>query len=294
MTRLRGVRRLARPQPARSSVRAGSPRVTFGEAAQPLISRTTRSTVTPSGSAHSESQRSRLDRFSVEAAAGGRVERTLVAIETFCAEAEHDLCVAEKAVEEESIAWLTLCARGWPHDVRADAGILASARGWMAEWSEYITLPVRVDGAQDLSRQSSIREQLSQCEAALRPSLPDALRILVDPLDETGRATLACALQALAACIEARERALLAIHRTVALRERAQRLTTECTSLGLVPPSDTLEIAAWRRAVATARSNSNARSGCAADAEQIACPELATPSEGQKHRHVSSRCTLDF
>ncbi len=172
--------------------------------------------------------------------------RLATSIETFCADASQELLTADKALDDEAMAWLILCARGWPREVRADAETLTAARPWMAAWSEYVTLPVHITSSLDTAHEHEMRGLLGRCEAELRPSLPRAVWELVDPLDALGRATLACVLQALAAWVDAHSRALLAAQRTTHLRERVERLVGEARALDLTPPSDSLDLAGWQ------------------------------------------------
>lgn len=167
-------------------------------------------------------------------------------VATFCGDAADELAKADRALDDESMAWLVLCERGWPNDVRADASFLHLTRQWMALWSEYVTLPVEIRDAVDRVRESRLQDALTECEGTFVSALPPAVRQLVEPLDATGRATLACVLQSLASCVEARNHALSAAQRTTALRERAQRLESEAQALDLTPPADPLDVEQWR------------------------------------------------
>ncbi len=202
---------------------------------------------------HSRSQGPRLERLrevSDRAEIAGRVASTL---EFCCADSEHDLAVAQEQLEAESLAWIVLCDRGWPADVRPAPESLSAAREWMAAWSELVKMPVLSAGLADAGRHRDIRLTLFLCELTLGPALPAALWNVVGPLNPTGQATLACVLQALAAWFEANAKALAAAERTVHLRERFDRVSRELATLGLQAPANPLDIRMWRNVATAAR-----------------------------------------
>jgi hypothetical protein len=185
-----------------------------------------------------------------------RARRFADAIDACAAAAEHDLTEASRILEAEAIAWLVLCDRGWPNDVRADSRTLGSAREWMAAWSEYVALPPKLTASRDAALSREIRGMLETAERTLKDSLPAPVWALVDPLDATGRATLASLLQSLATWSVAHSLALIVAERTVHVRERFERLTREAQALGLSTPPDPLDVGMWRVLAAQVRTTS--------------------------------------
>ncbi|MDZ7630143.1 MAG: hypothetical protein U5K74_01990 [Gemmatimonadaceae bacterium] len=202
---------------------------------------------------HSSSQGARLDRLRAQADFAASAFDFAAAVESCCAESEADLAQAKAALDAEGMAWIVLCDRGWPVEVRPDVSMLAAAREWMAAWGEFAALPLPPSGSPDEPRHRDLRLALFWCELTLWPALPRAVWDVVGPLNPTGQSTLAYLLQQLAVWLEANALALAAAQRTVSARERFERLRMDALSLGLTPPADSLDLLQWRALVTVVR-----------------------------------------
>lgn len=166
-------------------------------------------------------------------------------------EAESALRGAVCARKELAAAWLTLCDRGWPDDPTSVPIDATPALDWLDVWGEYVALPIRVLLPRDLVRQRRIRGRLERCELALRDVLPVSVWTVVDPLDETGRSTLAFILQAYQVWAEAKTRCDLALRQRERIAACFARLSPQARALDLSVPAAPLDLDAWE-AVGTA------------------------------------------
>lgn len=214
-----------------------------------------------SARAHTGTHQTRLERLRGSSDRTVAALRFAEAVEECADEAAEELAQACRMLEEEAIAWLVLCDRGWPNGLRPAENLLPSARAWMAAWSEFVALPPRPSGTRESNDSREICRMLESEEKALRLVLPADVWSLVNPLDGTGRATLASLLQSIAVWSAAHVRALGAAQRTVHVRERFDRLSGELSGLGLLGPSDPLDVELWRAIAATARKRASQGAG---------------------------------
>jgi hypothetical protein len=183
-----------------------------------------------------------------------RAERLAGQLDGVLDDAESALGQAVAARDALQLAWLHLCDRGWPSDPLAVPGDCSLVWQWLASWSELVALPVRVVLPRDLVRLRRIRRRLEQCESSLRAVLPAAVWRLVDPLDETGRSTLAFILLGLEAWLDAKARCAEALVQRERMAVFLSRLSQQARALDLAVPVATLDLAAWRDVAAAARS----------------------------------------
>lgn len=187
--------------------------------------------------------RAGAQRLSDPSSAAARFARSLHEI---CSEADRDLSSAVDARQEQQLAWLVLCDRGWPSDRKLDEHVLPTAHGWLAVWNEFCAMPVKADGIIVRFRLRGIQKRLEKAEVALRPFLPSELWRLVSPLDATGRSTLAYALQAVTGLEAANTQFAAALSRKDVLSARFAALGVQARELGLTPPAAALDVEAWR------------------------------------------------
>lgn len=185
----------------------------------------------------------RAQRLSDASNAAARFAR---AVHEICSEADRDLSSAVDARQEQQLAWLVLCDRGWPSGRTLDDHVLPTVHGWLAVWKEFCAMPVKADGIIDRFRLRGIQQRLEKAEVALRPSIPVELWRLVSPLDATGRSTLAYALQAVTGLEAANTRFAAALSRKDVLSARFAELGGQARELGLTPPAAVLDVEAWR------------------------------------------------
>jgi hypothetical protein len=187
-----------------------------------------------------------------------RADRLATQLDALCEHAERALRESVAARDAQQIAWLVVCDRGWPRTMlRADID-LTLTDAWLAAWSAHVALPVRLLAPRDLVEQRRIRRRLDECETALRSALPAEVWRVVDPLDDTGRSTLAYVLQAIvvwantcARCNECgRAREQLSLQYTPFVHQ--------AYALGYAPPSALLDLDGWRRVMAMARGDAAA------------------------------------
>jgi hypothetical protein len=202
----------------------------------------------------SPSQRARLERL--RQPAGSLASATMLAdqINSACDEVEYAHAAESAAREDAELAWLVLCDRGWPREVGIESLDSTQAFAWLAVWAELTSLPVEVTTPQDRSKLKWIEERLATCEAPLQRSLPAALWGVVGPLDSTGRATLAFALLALAALIDARAVCAAATSRRDELIEDFRVFRQRSRKLGVRAPLAPTDVRAWRATAAAIRA----------------------------------------
>ncbi|MCC7051888.1 MAG: hypothetical protein IT355_01390 [Gemmatimonadaceae bacterium] len=163
-----------------------------------------------------------------------------------CDDCERGLAVAVQTRQEQEMAWLVLCDRGWPSDTMVADRAIPVVEEWLACWRDFIALPVKVDGIRDRFRLRGVQQRFEKLEATLRSLLPGAVWQLVLPLDATGRATLAYILQAIHALEATRTRAQASRRLREQLIARFNALREPAIALGLEPPDAPLDTAYWR------------------------------------------------
>jgi hypothetical protein len=193
----------------------------------------------------------RMDRDREQVA---RVERLVTQLDAICDEGESELREAVAARDEQQIAWLVLCDRGWPRTARVPQLDLSLTHAWLDTWSDQVALPVRITSARDMVKLRQVRRRLERCECSLRNDLPVELWRIVDPLDDTGRATLAYVLHALLAWVDACTRCDIASRAKERLAVRFSLFAPHFRALDLEPPLAPLDVAGWRALASAARS----------------------------------------
>jgi hypothetical protein len=180
-------------------------------------------------------------------------------------ETEAALQASVAARDDQQLAWLVLCDRGWCSADRNAPDDIKPVRRWLTTWADFVSLPVRVLAPQDQVRFRLLRRVLTRLEVDLRTAIPPSVWNIVDPLDETGRATLACALLALEGWVEMSARAD-AIERAKARHLAFLSFLAELArSLGLSLPAAPLDLSGWREVASAAREMAAAaRQGSAA------------------------------
>ena len=202
----------------------------------------------------SPSQRARLERLRQPAIAIPAPGLLADQIDEVCDDLNRMQLTAVTARDDEEMAWLVLCDRGWPRDVSVEGLDVTPAYAWIAAWGEFTSLPVEIATAQDRTKQRWIEERLEACEAPLPHLLPDGLWLVVGPLDATGRATLAYVLRALAALLDARSHCAAAATRREELFGRFTLFRNQARQLGVRAPLAPLDARAWRAAATALRS----------------------------------------
>ncbi len=194
-----------------------------------------------------------------------RAERLATQIDRACVDTEEALQASISARDAQQLAWLVLCDRGWCQTYRTAPHDAELVRRWLSLWAEFVMLPVRLRKLQDLVQFLLLRRKLSRIERELREAIPPSVWYIVDPLDGTGRATLACALQALEWWVEMRVCADT-IERTKARQLAFLSLLSELAlSLRLWVPEAPLDLDGWRAVAVAARDMAAAaRQGSAA------------------------------
>ena len=182
-----------------------------------------------------------------------RAERLALQLEALCDDGERELRDAVTARDEQQIAWLVLCDRGWPRTATLPPADLALSHAWLSAWSEQVALPVRITSARDMVKLRQVRRRLERCETDLRRDLPVGLWRIVDPLDDTGRSTLAYVLHALLAWYDACKRCDAASRSKERLAMRYSLFNHHVRALGLAPPLAPLDMAGWRAVSSAAR-----------------------------------------
>lgn len=207
----------------------------------------------------------RLDRGPDVGYRAARAERLSWQLEGVLDEAASALAEAVAARHALQLAWLSLCDRGWPADPLATPKPCPPVEEWLAAWSDLVALPVRVVLPRDMVRLRRVRTRLGRSESALRVLLPASVWRLADPLDETGRSTLAFILLGFEAWASAEARCAQALAQRERMAEFLSRLSQQARALGLTVPAALLDLDAWRGVAAAARSLAqHARRGSAA------------------------------
>ena len=209
----------------------------------PLISSTS---VSPDGTARSDRQRDL-------AARAERAERVATQLDGICDDAERELREAVAARDDQQIAWLVLCDRGWPRTATQPPPNQSMTHAWLDTWGAQVALPVRITSARDMVKLRQVRRRLERCEGDLRRELPIDLWQIVDPLDDTGRATLAYVLHALNAWVDACQRCGNAAKAKERLATRFGLFAHHAGALGLIPPAAPLDVQGWRALASDAR-----------------------------------------
>ena len=183
--------------------------------------------------------------MALDAAARARAAALARVVREACDDAEARLGAAVAARDEQQMAWLVLCDRGWPSGDTEPQRAFEAVRAWLAHWTTLVAMPVKI-GLTDRLRLRGIQQRLTEAERALRPALPPALWQLVEPLDDTGRATLAHALHAIVRLDDATQRAAAASEDKAALRNRFAAFAPVAATLSLEVPEALLDLDAWR------------------------------------------------
>lgn len=213
-----------------------------------------RASVPTVGTLVSPSQLAQYDCVREGAIRAARAERMALQLDSVCIEADASLRIALTARHDQQLAWLVLCDRGWPADQAVEGFDIVPVHDWLMHWSDLVALPVRIMSPRHLVKIHRIRRRLERCEAALRPSLPASMWQIVGPLDETGRSTLACVLQALVACVDACAWCDMATRQKKRLAVWLSLFTHQARSLRLTVPAAPLDLDGWRRVASEARA----------------------------------------
>jgi hypothetical protein len=195
----------------------------------------------------------RSERSADRMARSTRAERLAAQLDGMVDDAERTLRASVSARDAQQIAWLVVCDRGWPRAVLRTDIDLALTDAWMLAWGAHVALPIRLMTPRDLVEQRRIRRRLEQCESALRSALPPAVWHVVDPLDETGRSTLAYVLQAIVVWVDACARCDECARVRERFAIRFSMFAEQAHALGLVPPLALLDLDGWRTVIAAAR-----------------------------------------
>ena len=147
-----------------------------------------------------------------------------------------------------------LCDRGWPKEHPVAGFDITLVQEWLATFGEMVALPVRILSPRDMVRLRRIRRRLERCELSLRPSLPVPVWQLIDPLDDTGRSTLSCLLQALVVWVGTTERCDAVTRQKERITVWLSLFTHQARTLGWWVPAAPLDLVAWREVAAAARS----------------------------------------
>ena len=201
----------------------------------------------------SPSQKARLERLREPAGSLPLPVRLAGQIDDACEELTRVLSAAADVKEFRDLAWLELCNRGWPVDAPIEGRDLTRAFEWFAVWNEMATLPVTIDSALDKKKLDWLMARLRECEGPPHPKLPEEVWILISPLTDTGRATLAFLMQAVVALEAATREAASVEVRKAAVVERFGIYRREARTLGIRAPLAPLDLRAWRAAATAVR-----------------------------------------
>ena len=196
----------------------------------------------------------RTDRDRDVTARVDRAERLSAQLDAMCDDADGELREAVAARDNQQIAWLVLCDRGWPRTATRPPGDLSLSYSWLETWGEQVALPVRITSARDMVKLRHVRRRLERCESDLRRTLPPGLWRIVDPLDDTGRSTLAYVLHAVLAWCDACARCDVAALAKDRVAARFSLFAHHLKGLGLTPPTAPLDVDGWRAVASAARS----------------------------------------
>lgn len=197
--------------------------------------------------------RSDRDRERDGVARAERADRLAAQLDAMCDDGERELREAVAARDDQQIAWLVLCDRGWPRGASRQPADLSLSHAWLEAWSEQVALPVRITSARDVVKLRQVRRRLERCESDLRRELPQGLWRIIEPLDDTGRSTLAYALHAVLAWCDACSRCDGASRAKSRLAIRFSLVAQHVKALGLTPPAARLDLESWRAVAAAAR-----------------------------------------
>lgn len=178
-----------------------------------------------------------------------RFARQLVAT---CDECEGGLAAAVQVRQEQEMAWLVLCDRGWPAHQMVPQPAIPVVAEWLACWDDFVKLPPKVEGIRDRFRLRGVLSRFEKVEGTLKPMLPAEVWRLVLPLDATGRATFSFILQGIQALEVIRLRAAESRKLRAQLIARFNTFREPAQALGLQPPEAPLDTAAWRAIAAAA------------------------------------------
>ena len=172
--------------------------------------------------------------------------RLAAQIDDACEELTRVLAAVADVTHAVDAAWNTVRDRGWPADAQIEGRDLTRAIEWFAVWNEMATLPVTIENARDQKKLDWLVSRLRECEGPPHPKLPEEVWILISPLDQTGRATLAFLMQALMAWEAARRDAAAVELRKAVVVERFALYRREAQKLGIRAPLAPLDLRAWR------------------------------------------------
>lgn len=179
--------------------------------------------------------------------------RLAAQIDDACEELTRVLSAAAEMQALLDRAWLELCNRGWPADAQIEGRDLTRAFEWFSFWNEMATLPVTIGTALDRKKLDWLMARLRECEGPPHPKLPEEVWILISPLNDTGRATLAFLMQAVVALEAAKRDAASVERRQAAVLERFAVYRREAQQLGIRAPLAPLDLRAWRAAAQDVR-----------------------------------------
>jgi hypothetical protein len=202
----------------------------------------------------SPSQRARLQRLRQPANAIPTATQLADRIDEACDDVDRVQLTAITARDEEAMAWLVLCDRGWPREVGVEDIDLTAAYAWLSAWGELTSLPVTITTPQDRTKLRWIETQLDAAEAPLQEAMPAGLWQVVGALDATGRATLSYVLNALAALVDARAHCSAAASRRDELFARFAVHRTQSRKFGVRAPLAPLDVRSWRAAAGALRA----------------------------------------
>lgn len=164
-----------------------------------------------------------------------------------CDECEGGLAAAVAVRQEQEMAWLVLCDRGWPAHQMVPQPAIPVVTEWLACWAEFVQLPVKVQGIRDRFRLRALQSRFEKVEGTLKPMFPAEVWHLVQPLDATGRATFAFILQGIQQLEAIRLKAAESRRLRAQLIARFNTFRAPTQALGIEPPDAPLDTAAWRR-----------------------------------------------
>ncbi len=202
----------------------------------------------------SPTQQARLERLREPSSIIALNIRLADRIDEACDDVERVQLTAVTASDDEDMAWLLLCDRGWPRDRSVEGFDLTPSFAWLAAWSELVSLPVEIATPLDKSKLRWIEEKLTQCEQPLMVALPPDVQRVVGALDRTGRATLAWVLQALVIMVETRAHSAALRSRRDELIERFTMFRQQARQHGVRAPLAALDVRAWRAMSAAVRA----------------------------------------
>ena len=194
----------------------------------------------------SPSQKARLERLREPTAGVPFPERLGAQIDDACEELTRVLAAAAESKALFDGAWLELCTRGWPADATLEGRDLTRAFEWLAVWREMATLPLEIDTTHDERKQEWLAARLRACEGPPHPKLPEEVWVLIAPMDQTGRATLACLLEAVLVWDAAKRDVTGVEQRRATVVERLAFHRHQAQKLGIRAPLAPLDLRAWQ------------------------------------------------